>query len=395
MRWPAKRIASQNDKGFGMYELAAGLQADGADVIHLEVGRPSLDTPQHIKDAAKKALDDGIVHYGDLQGTGSLRTALSEKVRSFNKLPLDPDEILITNGLTQAAFATFAASIDQNDEVIVFEPFYPQHNPKVALLGGKIVRVPLAKSREGFRLDAGALEAAITPKTKMVVLINPANPVGTVYSREELEALAEVVIRHDLLVLSDEVYEYVVYSPNRHTSIASLPGMLERTISTFAFTKAFCMDGWRLGYVAAQRHFVQDIMKVTLNETTHPCVFAQEGAVAAVTGPQTCLTDLLAQDEQRRDMIHQRLNAMPGVHCHLPQGAIYAFPDVSSFGQPTQVLAEEILQKAHVATEAGSFYGATGEGHLRLCFASEPLDRLDEAMNRLESYFAALQKDVA
>ena len=377
-----------------MYEHAADLQADGADIIHLEVGRPSLDTPAHIKDAAKAALDNGIVHYGDLQGTPALRAALAEKVRRENGLSLDADEILITNGLTQAAFASFAAAIDPGDEVIVFEPFYPQHNPKVALLGGKIVRVPLDVRRD-FRLDARALEQAITPQTRMIVLINPANPVGTVFTRAELEEIAAVACRHDLLVLSDEVYEYIVYDGAEHVSIGSLPGMLERTISTFAFTKAYSMDGWRIGYVATPRQFIVDIMKVTLNETTHPCVFAQEGAVAAATGSRECIEDMLAADLERRDYVYRRLSALPGVTCHLPQGSTYLFPNFSAINDDSQALALDILQHAHVATEAGAFYGDLGEGHLRLCFASEPLERLEVAMDRIARYVEDCRRGAA
>ena len=250
MEWPAKRMATQTGKGFGMYETAAALAADGADIIRLEVGRPAFDTPLHIKAAAKQALDDGIVHYGDLQGSGALREALAAKLARYNGLEFSADEILVTNGLTQAAFATFMAGLNEGDEVIVFEPFYPQHNPKVTLVGGRVVLVPLDKAA-GFRLDAAALEAAITDRTKMIVLINPANPVGTVFRYDELQAVAEMAKRHDLLVVTDEVYDYIVYDGASHISMAALPGMRERTITLGAFTKAYAMDGWRIGYAAA------------------------------------------------------------------------------------------------------------------------------------------------
>ena len=238
MKWPAQRLHSQANKGFGMYEVAARLQGSGADVIHLEVGRPADDTPVHIKEAAKAALDAGIVHYGELQGTLSLRQALADRYRAQQDVAVTPAEILITNGVTQGAFATFMAAIDPGDEVIVLEPWYPQHNSKIELVGGTVVTVSMRRVDGAYRLDPKRLEAAITSRTRMIVLINPTNPTGTVYSASELAALAQICIRYDLLVLSDEVYEYITFDGHRHISIATLPGMRERTITVSAFTKA-------------------------------------------------------------------------------------------------------------------------------------------------------------
>lgn len=389
MKWPAARMATQEGKGFGMYEQAARLEQEGADVIHLEVGRPSFDTPGHIKEAAKDALDAGIVHYGDLQGDPELRRALSEKLKRHNRIQADPDDILVTNGLTQASFATFLAALDPGDEVLVLEPYYPQHIPKIELVGGVVVPVPLRFDR-GYRLDESAVEAAITPRTRMLLLVDPANPVGTVFSPSEVEALADIARRHDLLVVTDEVYEYITYDDRPHTSIASLPGMWERTISLFAFTKAYAMDGWRLGYAVAPRQLLTQVMRVAMNETTHPNVFAQRGAIAAVDGPGEPVRAMVAEDRRRRDLAHRRLNDMEGVQCHLPEGTIYAFPDFSALGRSSGELARTLLQRAHVATESGSFYGAGGEGHLRVCFGSEPYERLEEAMDRIESVLAEM-----
>jgi aspartate aminotransferase len=388
MKWPAGRMASQATKSFGMVEVAARLQAEGIDVIHLEVGRPSADTPRHIKEGAKRALDLGIVHYGDLQGTRKLREALATKLHRDNGLPFGPDEILVTTGLTQASFAAFMAGLDPDDEVIVLEPYYPQHNSKISLVGGRVVSVPL-RAQDGYRLDAGAVEAAITSRTTMIVLINPANPVGTVFSRDELQALADIALRHDLIVVSDEVYELIIYGDARHISIASLDGMAERTITLGAFTKAYAMDGWRLGYAAARPAFIRQMQRVTMNETTHPCVFVQEGGISALEGSKDCLREMLADDLRRRDLVVERLNRMPGVRCHVPDGTIYAFPDFSGLRLPSTELAHAILRHAHVAVEAGSFYGSSGEGHLRVCFGSEPYDRLAEAMDRIEAFCTA------
>ena len=392
MKWPAQRLHSQAMKGFGMYEVAARLQSSGVDVIHLEVGRPADDTPAHIKEAAKAALDAGIVHYGDLQGTLSLRQALADRYRAQQGIAVTPAEILITNGVTQGAFASFMAAIDPGDEVIVLEPWYPQHNSKIELVGGHVVTVSMRRVDGAYRLDPERLEAAITPRTRMIVLINPTNPTGTVYSAAELTALAQICIRHDLLVLSDEVYEYITFDGHRHISIATLPGMRERTITVSAFTKAYAMDGWRQGYVMATAPIIADLRKVTMNDTTHPNVFAQEGALAAVVGPQQCLAEMVERDRARRDLAVSRLNAMPGVRCAMPQATIYAFPDIRSFGLSSNDMALAILEQAHVAVESGVFYGPSGEGHLRVCFASETYERVAEGMNRIARFLSTLQR---
>ncbi|MBT8202420.1 MAG: pyridoxal phosphate-dependent aminotransferase [Acidimicrobiia bacterium] len=370
-----------------MYERAAELERQGRDVIHLEVGRPSFDTPPHIKQAAKDALDAGIVHYGDLRGTETLRDAIADDLNRRHGFAIGADEVLITTGLTQAAFATFMAALDPGDEVITLEPLYPQHPPKIELIGGSVVSVPLVKE-DGYRLDAGVVEAAVTPRTRALLLVNPANPVGRVFSRPELEGLADVARRHDLLVVSDEVYDRIVYDDGTHVSIATLPGMWERTITLFAFTKAFAMDGWRLGYAVAPDPLISQVLRVTLNETTHPNVFAQEGALAAILSPPETVEEMVAEDKRRRDLVFDRLNAMPGVSCPRPEGAIYAFPDLSELGRTSMELAADILDRCLVATEAGSFYGASGEGHLRICFGSEPYDRLEEALDRIEAYLS-------
>ena len=391
MKSPAKRMLSQASKSFGMYEVAAQLasQDPAADIIHLEVGRPSFDTPLHIKEAAKTALDKGIVHYGDLRGTFELREALAKRYRELNKMDVSADEVLITNGVTQAAFSALMTQIEEGDEVIVLDPYYPQHNSKIELLGGKVVTVKLDKNN-GFRLDADALRDAINASTKMIIIINPSNPTGIMYSREDLMAIRSLAIEYDLLVMADEVYEFNIYDEVEHISIAALPDMKERTITISAFTKGYAMDGWRIGYAAGPIEIISEMVKVTLNETTHPCVFAQEGAIAAVTGSQECVREMVADDAIRRDLAVTRLNEMPGVTCSKPQATIYAFPDFSAWGIESNQLARNIFDNTHVALESGAFYGEAGEGHLRICYGSEPYERLEEAMDRIESYLKTL-----
>ena len=386
----ARRISETSKKSFGMFARAAALGPAGEDLIHLELGRPIHDTPQHIKDATIAALKAGHVHYGDLQGEPSFRAALSDKLKSFNRIDASPEEVIVVNGLTQASFAAFLALIDPGDEVILLEPYYPQHVGKVELAGGRIVTVPL-DAADDFSIRADWVEQAITPRTKMIVLVNPCNPTGRVYSRQELETLADVAIRHDLFVLSDEVYEYITFDGHEHVSIASLDGMRERTVSTFAFTKAYAMDGWRLGYIAADASLIPALMKITSNEVTHVNTFIQYGGLAAVTGGMDAVSRMVEDDRVKRDMVVRSLNQMPGVSCAPPEGTIYAFADISATGRPSQALAEDLLEQARVVVEAGSFYGAAGEGYLRVCFGSVSHEQLQEAMTRMSRFFNALQ----
>lgn len=389
MKWPAQRLAAGSKKSFGMYDEAAKLEATGADLIHLEFGRPHADTPAHIKQATKDALDAGIVHYGDFRGTLSFRQALAKKLADFNALDYGVDEILVTNGLTHASFAAFMAAIDPGDEVILLDPYYPQHIGKTELAGGKVVIASLDKAND-YAIDKAAIAAKITPATRMIVLVNPANPTGRVYTRAELQDVADLAIEHDLLVLSDEVYEYITYDRAQHVSIASLPGMRARTITCFAFTKAYSMDGWRVGYLAADAALMPAILRIAMTDVTHVNVFVQEGARAAVEGPQDAMQAMVVADHKKRDIVVQALNQMPGVTCAAPEGTIYAFPDITGTGRTSQDLATAILNEAHVVVESGSFYGPGGEGHLRVCFGSESEARIVEAMERMTRFFNGL-----
>ena len=385
MRWPAKRVSASSAKSFGMYEQALPLARRGVDLIHLEVGRPDFDTPAHIKEAAKDALDRGIVHYGDFAGTLSFREALADKLSARNGIDVGAAGILVTNGLTHAAYVSCMAALDPGDEVILLEPYYPQHSNKIELAGGHVVTAAL-RTDDGFRIDREAIENAITPQTRMIALVNPANPTGRVYRREELDIIADLAIAHDLLVMSDEVYEMIVFDDKQHISIASLPGMQERTITQFAFTKAYAMDGWRLGYIAAPEFMLPALMKISVNDVTHVNVFIQEAGRVATSASQDCVLNMVAEDCRRRDLVCERMNAMPGVSCAVPEGTIYAFPNVAAHGN-SQRIARDILDATGVVTEAGTFYGPAGEGYLRICFGGEPYERLDEAMDRLTGFF--------
>ena len=388
MKWPADRIVQSSEKSFGMYEEALPLMAQGIDVIHLEVGMPSFDTPAHIKEACKAALDGGMVHYGDFLGNEPFRRALAEKLAARNGIRAAPNEVLVTSGLTHGAYITCMAALDPGDEVMLLSPYYPQHVNKIELAGGVVVTAPLDRSRD-FALDGTAIRDRLSSRTRMIVLVNPANPTGRVYTREELQELAEIAIEHDLLVMSDEVYEQIVFDGARHVSIASLPGMWERTITLFAFTKAYAMDGWRMGYAAAPKRFIDAMLKISKNDIAHVNVFIQEGGRAAVSGSQAAVAEMVREDCRRRDLIVQRMNAMPGVRCPAPEGSIYAFPDISGTGWEDAALARALLKETSVCVEEGSFYGPEGAGHLRVCFGAESYERLEVAMDRMHAFFTA------
>lgn len=386
MKWPATRISSSAPKSFGMYQQAAALYPNDPEVIHLEVGRPDYDTPAHIKQAAIDALLAGKVHYGEFPGETDLRQAVVNRLAPHNGMQATPEQVVITNGLTHASFAVVMAAIDPGDEVILLEPYYPQIINKIQLAGGSVVTVPLDIQRD-FAIDAARIEAAITSRTRMICIVNPNNPTGRVYTRDELTALADVAIRHDLLVLSDEVYERIVYDDAQHISIASLPGMAERTISLFAFTKAYAMDGWRLGYLVAAPRFIPAILKITMNDVSHVNVFIQAGGVAALTGDQTAVEQMVEEDRHRRDLVCDSLNGLAGMLCPRPQSTIYAFVDIRGTGWTSQELADTLLRETKVSLESGAFYGRAGEGFLRICFGGEPYERIQIAMGRLRSFF--------
>jgi aspartate aminotransferase len=387
----SKRVTTGTKKNYGMFDIANRRFGNAPDVIHLELGKPCADTPLPIKQAAIDALMRGEVHYSDFQGSHALRQALAEKLVRQNKLAVTAEDVLITNGLTHASFASFFALIDEGDEVIMLAPYYPQHIGKIEMAGGVPVFVDLNKD-DDFSIDIAAIETSITARTKIIVLVNPSNPTGRMHTRDELQQLADLAIRHNLVVFADEVYEDIVYGEAQHISIGSLPGMKTRTISMYAFTKSYAMDGWRIGYLTAPADMMHALMKITTSDVTHVNTFIQAGALAAITGHHSILDGLIDTDRQKRDVVVEALNRMPGVSCTTPAATMYAFADIRATGIASQALAEKILESARVVVESGSFYGQAGEGFLRICFTANPLETLIEGMKRLDAFFTDLQQ---
>jgi aminotransferase len=375
-----------------IFEAARQLEARGVDVIHLELGRPDFDTPSHIKEAAKAALDRGEVHYTPNYGTPALCQAVARKLERDSGLVYDPaGEIIVTAGAGEAIFLVLTAYLNPGDGILVLDPGWLNYAQVPAMLGAVAVPVPLA-GRSGYGLDLDVLEARITPATRGVILNSPHNPTGVGFSRDTLERLASIVERHDLWVLSDEIYEHIVYDGFRHTSFAALPGMRDRTFLVNGCSKSYSMTGWRIGYVAAPRRLIPPVLKVHQYLLTCATSFAQAGAAAALDGPQQCVADMTAEFARRRDALLAQLAETPGVSCVRPQGAFYLFPDLRPYELTSEAMAEYLLHHAGVAVVPGSAFGTEGEGHVRISYCAE-LERIVEGGRRIRKALGDLAVD--
>jgi aspartate/methionine/tyrosine aminotransferase len=337
----------------------------GKDVSYLQVGDPSFDTPEHIRKAAEQALEQGYTHYSSFIGEEELRVAISEMLkRDFNSRR-SPDEILITNGATQGIFLSYAAFINPGDEVLIFAPSYWLYYRNARIVGANPIAVPL--SSEGFRPSRQELEKRISPKSRMLIFCNPNNPTGTVFTRREIEDIAEVAIKHDLLIVTDEPYYKFVYDGKEHVCISSLKEVQDRTIMLGTLSKAYAMTGWRVGYLAAAKNLVTPLVPLHFTMVGTINTAAQRAAIAALTGPQDCVEEMRVEYDQRRRLMHELLNRIEGIHCQIPEGAYYAFPSFD-FKMDSNSFAEH-LGKYKVVVRSGETYGPTGKGHIRLSFS--------------------------
>ena len=368
-------------------EKARALEAEGRNIIHLEIGEPDFPTPAHIVAAAQEALAEGQTHYGPNRGLPALRQAIAQKLAAENGITADPDrEIVVTVGAAEALFMAMVGLLNPGDEVIVIEPAFINY-VQVARMVGAVPVIVAAREENGWIVDPAEVEQAVTARTRMIVINTPTNPTGAVLPRDVLEELARIAIKHNLLVLSDEIYEKIVYHGSTHISIASLPGMAERTITVNGYSKAYAMTGWRLAYVVAKEDIILPMLKVHQYTTTCATTFAQFGAVAATTGSQACVGEMVAEFERRRDLVLRGLNEIEGVSCVPPQGAFYAFPNVKAFGLTSAEFVEMALTEAGVALVPGTAFGACGEGYVRLSYANS-YENIGEALKRLKEVFA-------
>jgi aspartate aminotransferase len=363
-------------------DRARQLKSQGIDVIDLGGGDPDFITPEHIRAAATEAMNAGDTHYVASAGIPSLRKAIADKLRTDNGIEVDPNGgVIVTPGGKQALFEATLAIVEAGVDVMIPEPAWVSYGPMVELAGGTVVPVALNPD-DNWRLSAETLSAAWTPASRILLINSPNNPTGRVFDDAELDAIAAFVQERDLLVFSDEMYEKILYHGQRHTSIATLPGMAERTLVFNGLSKAYAMTGWRLGYVAGPRPYLEQIEKVHSHSVTCATSFVQKGGVAALTGPQGFISEMVSAWDRRRRNLAERLNAVNGVNCPLVEGAFYAFADIRGTGMTSTHAAELFLQEAHVAVTPGVAFGAAGEGHVRLSFATGD-DLLEAAADRI------------
>lgn len=370
------------------FELVIGRD----DVISLGVGEPDFPTPWNIRAAAIESLEKGQTSYTSNLGLLTLRKAIGKYCHGFFDVDYDPaSEILITVGVSEALDLALRALLNPGDEVIYHAPCYVSYSPSVVMAHGKAVEVT-TKKEDGFSLTPEAVAAAVTDRTRVLMLNFPTNPTGAVCSREQLEGIAQVAIDHDLIVITDEIYSELRYDDQRHVSIASLPGMRERTILLHGFSKAFSMTGFRLGYSCAPAPLTEAMMKIHQYSMLCAPITSQVAALEALENPDSLLSveNMRLDYKLRRDFVVRRLNEM-GLECHSPGGAFYVFPDVSQFGLSSQEFALKLLEEEDVAAVPGTAFGEGGEGFLRCCYATA-FDQLELAMDKMEAFVGRLRK---
>ena len=365
-------------------DMARAMARQGLDVINLGTGDPDFDTPSLLVEAALEAIRSGYTHYVSSAGIAELRTAIAEKLGKENGLDFDPDsEIIVTPGGKLALFAAVMATVDEGDEVLILDPSWVSYAPCVQLAGGVAVHVPLRKE-DNFRVTETGLRAKLTSRSRLLIVNSPNNPTGRVLTPQELAAIADVALAHDLWVLSDEIYEKVLFDGHEHCSVGSLPDMLDRTIIINGFSKTYAMTGWRLGYVAAKARLAKEILKIQQHSVTCAASFTQYAGTAALTGPQDAVSQMVEEYRKRRDIITEGLNGLPGVSCHLPEGTFYAFPDISGTGMSSMEFADMLLSEARVAVTPGIAFGQSAEGHVRLSFATST-QLIEAAIERMRA----------
>ena len=378
-----------------MSQKSGEMKAQGIDVINMSVGEPDFNTPDHIKEAAKKAIDENYSRYSPVPGYIELRKAIAEKLKKENGLEYSTNEILVSNGAKQSVCNTVMALVNDGEEVIIPAPYWVSYPQMVKLAGGEPVIVE-AGFEQNFKMTPEQLEAALTPKTRMLILCSPSNPTGSVYSEEELRGLAEVIKRHEgLYVLADEIYEHINYV-GKHSSIAHIEGMRERTIIVNGVSKAYAMTGWRIGFIAAPEWIVKGCNKLQGQYTSGPCSVSQKAAEAAYTTSQECVETMRKAFERRRDLIVELAKDIPGLEVNKPEGAFYLFPKCSSFFgksyngkkiENSTDLAMFLLEVGHVATVGGDAFG--DPYCFRMSYATSD-DNIREAMKRIKDTLALL-----
>jgi aspartate aminotransferase len=375
------------ESAFDVLAHAKALEAHGRTIIHLEIGEPDFATPPHVVEAAVEALRAGYTHYVPAPGVPELRESVVAFLERWQRLRTSPDRVVITPGAKPVMFFVMQALCQDGDEVICPDPAFPMYASIAAFTGAKPVPLPLRESNE-FRIDPGELERLITPRTKLLILNSPHNPCGSALNKADCEAIAEIAIAHDLTVLSDEVYWAIRYD-GRHVSVLDVDGMAERTVLLDGWSKTFAMTGWRLGFGVLPQPLVEPVTRLIINSVSCTSAFSQHAAKAALDGPWEPVERMVTEFRERRDLIVDLLNKIPGVSCQTPHGAFYVFPRVTEIGLPAAELQARLMNEAGVAVLAGTAFGGYGEGYLRLSYANSA-DNLRAAATAIDTLVTAM-----
>jgi len=377
---PAERLKRIKISGIRRF---FALAQEMPDVINLSVGEPDFTPPRHALAAGCQAAKEGKTHYAPTNGIPALREALTQKAYREYDLSYDPNsEILITVGGTEAIFSALIALINPGDEVLIPSPGFVCYEPCVLLAGGAPVSVPLLEEN-GFKPSIDDVTSLITEKSRVMILNYPNNPTGAVLSRDEVAALAKIAVEQDMIVISDEVYEKIIYDNTNHHCTATFPGMRERTLVTSSFSKTYAMTGLRVGFIYGPKELISPIWLAHQYAVSCVDTLAQYIALAALKGPQGCVKEMVQEFDRRRHLVYKRLNEIEGFNCALPKGAFYVFPKIKDFGASSEEFAEFLIKNAHVATVSGSAFGSYGEGYIRVSYAAA-YEQLEEALNRIE-----------
>lgn len=378
----ADRISRLGVEGaFAVLQKARALEAQGRDIVHLEIGEPDFPTPAHVVAAAKRAIDEGYTHYGPTMGLPELRESIAKRTVQTHGWQPAIDRICVTPGAKPVLFFAMMAALEKGDEVIYPDPGFPIYASMIRFLEAKPVPIPLVESRD-FSFDLNRFKDALTDRTRMVILNSPHNPTGGVIPPEDIRAIAELVRDRDLIVLSDEIYATLFYGSEPPLSIASLPGMADKTVIIDGLSKSHAMTGWRLGWGILPAQLSDPVNKLMVNSTSCTATFVQRAAIAAIEGPQEECVRMVEEFRTRRDYFCQALNGVPGFSCRLPMGAFYAFANVSKTTHPSDALADECLLKGGVACLSGGAFGTHGEGYIRFSLANS-MEKLHLAIDRL------------
>jgi len=385
MRFAQRMSRLGTETAFEVLARARQLEREGREIVHLEIGEPDFDTPKHIIDAACEALNSGFTHYGPSAGDMELRETIAEHIATSRGVETKADEVVVVPGAKPIIFFGIMACVDEGDEVIYPNPGFPIYESMINFVGAKPVPAPLREKHE-FRLDAGELASLVTPKTSMIIINSPQNPTGGVLTKEDLDAIAEVAIANDIIVMTDEPYEKVLYEGTHH-SILGVPGMKERTILIDGFSKSFAMTGWRLGYGVMPKELADAVAKLQTNSNSCVAAFSQRAGIAALKGPMGPSEAMVAEFKRRRDVIVDGLNDIPGISCLRPHGAFYVFPNITETGFDCRTLAKKCMEEAGVAVLAGTAFGEYGEGYLRMSYANS-VENIQKALASIKAMLA-------